>query len=163
MTASNMRKWCLQTNAQKTKVLHCIPGKCNDLHSLSVCKANGQDLEEVKLFTYLGSILANDGSITEDIIGKAAYAFGRLKRAVWNSSDIIVQTKCKVYTSVVLGTLLYSAETWTTLQHHVKKLQSFNIRCIRRFLGVKWWMTKSNLDVRWEGRFTTQDGAGDSI
>ena len=151
MTASNMRKWCLQTNAQKTKVLHCIPGKCNDLHSLSVCKANGQDLEEVKSFTYLGSILANDGSITEDIngrIAKAAYAFGRLKRAVWNSSDISVQTKCKVYKSVVLGTLLYSAETWTTLQHHVKKLQSFNIRCIRRFLGVKWWMRKSNLDVR---------------
>ena len=25
---------------------------------------------------------------------------------------------------------------------------AFNIRCIRRFLGVKWWMRKSNLDVR---------------
>ena len=85
---------------------------------------------KVKSFTYLGSILANDGSITEDIngrIAKAAYTFGRLKRAIWDSSDISVQTKCKVYKSVVLGTLLYSAETWTTLQHHVKKLQSFNI------------------------------------
>ena len=58
----------------------------------------------------------------EEISSKIAHAFGRLKRAVGDGPGILIRTKCKVHKAVILGTLLYSAETWITMQSHINRL-----------------------------------------
>ena len=49
-----------------------------------------------------------------------------------------IDTKLKVYRSVVLPTLLYASETWTVYQRHAKRLNHFHTSCLRKLLKIKW-------------------------
>ena len=40
--------------------------------------------------------------------------------------------------AVVLPSLLYGCESWTCYRRHIKKLDQFHLRCIRRIVGVGW-------------------------
>ena len=64
-------------------------------------------------------------------IAKASAAFG----SIWNRNGIRLDTKLKVYRSVVLPTLLYACETW---QRHAKRLNHFHTSCLRKILKIKW-------------------------
>ena len=94
----------------------------------------------VDKFTYLGSTLFRVLHIDDEInarIAKASAAFGRLLGSVWDLSGIRLDTKLKVYRSVVLPTLLYPCETWTVNQRHAKRLNHFHTSCLRK-LKIKW-------------------------
>ena len=45
-------------------------------------------------------------------IAQASRAFGNLHDSVFAASDLSLETKRMLYQSVVLGVLLYGAETW---------------------------------------------------
>jgi hypothetical protein len=47
----------------------------------------------------------------------------------------------------VLSTLLYGSEAWTTYARHVKKLNCFHMRCLRRILQIKWQDKIPNTEV----------------
>ena len=47
-----------------------------------------------------------------------------------------METECEVYQACVLSILLYGAECWTPLRKHLKRLDSFCHRCIRKTLGI---------------------------
>ena len=49
-----------------------------------------------------------------------------------------VESKLKVYRSVLLPTLLYACETWTVYQRHAKRLNHFHTSCLRKLLKIKW-------------------------
>ena len=51
--------------------------------------------------------------VTNARIAKASAAFDRLCGNTWDRSGIRLDTKLKVYRSVVLPTLLYACETWS--------------------------------------------------
>jgi len=51
---------------------------------------------------------------------------------------IHIDTKVAVYRAVVLTSLLYSSEAWTLYHQHIKKLDNFHMRWLRRILNVKW-------------------------
>ena len=48
------------------------------------------------------------------------------------------KTKLKVYKAVVLPSLFYACETWTVYKRHAKKLNTFNLSCLRKLLKIKW-------------------------
>ena len=76
----------------------------------------GQRLQVVDKFTYLGNTLSRFVHIDDEVnarIAKASAAFGRLRGSIWGRSGIRLDTKLKVYRSVVLPTLLYACKTWT--------------------------------------------------
>ena len=76
----------------------------------------GQRLQVVDKFTYVGSTLSRVVHIDDEVnarIAKASAAFGRLRGSIWDRSGIRLDTRLKVYRSVVLPTLLYACETWT--------------------------------------------------
>ena len=102
---------------------------------------NGQRLNVVDKFTYLGSTLSRNVVIDDEVnarLAKASSAFGRLYKNVWNRRGITTDTKIKVYRAVVLTTLLYGCETWTVYQRHAKRLNHFHTTSLRKLLGVKW-------------------------
>ena len=101
----------------------------------------GQRLQVVDKFTYLGSTLSRVVHIDDEVnarIAKASAAFGRLRGCIWDRSGIRLDTKLKVYRSVVLPTLLYACETWTVYQRHAKRLNHFHTSCLRKLLKIKW-------------------------
>jgi hypothetical protein len=50
-------------------------------------------------------------------------------------------------TSIYINALLYGSETWTTYARHVKKLNCFHMRCLRRILHIKWQDKIPNTEV----------------
>ena len=76
----------------------------------------GEALEEVDNFTYLGSIMDKQGGTDADVkvrIGKARAAFNQLKN-IWKSGSYSVHTKIRLFNSNVKPDLLYGSETWRT-------------------------------------------------
>ena len=138
----------LTISTKKTEVLY-QPAP-NKTHSDPTITVNGQPLKSVNNFTYLGSTLSRDVRIDDEValrLSKASSAFGRLQTNVWNRKGLSIDTKLKVYQAVVLPSLLYASETWTTYSQHMKKLNCFHLRCLRNIMGIRWQDRVTNVDV----------------
>jgi len=98
-------------------------------------------MKSVDRFCYLGSLLSNAASIDEKVsarLAKASAAFGRLMKRLWNDHGIRLTIKIAVYKAIVLTTLLYSCESWTSYRRHIAKLDQFHLRCLRKLAHIKW-------------------------
>ena len=94
-------------SAKKTKLL------INNTSGINTeIKVNGQKLETVTSFKYLGSVMANEGSKPEILfrIALTNAALTRLK-PVWNYRSISVSSKVRLMRSLVTSTLLYACES----------------------------------------------------
>ena len=92
-------------------------------------------------FTYLGSVISNDATVSKDLdnrLSKACSSFGILSKRVWQSHSLRLSTKTQVYRAVVVPTLLYGAETWVLYLKKIRLLEQFHQRCLRSILGIKW-------------------------
>ncbi|VDO66498.1 unnamed protein product [Schistosoma margrebowiei] len=86
---------------------------------------DGEDLEDVKTFTYLGSIIDEHGGSDADVkarIGKARTAYLQPKN-IWNSEQLSTNTKVRIFNTNVKTVLLYGAETWRTKKAIIQKIQ----------------------------------------
>ena len=98
----------LTLNKQRTKILRINAGTDEPV------TIEGEELEEVAFFNYLGSVIVKSGGTDADVktrIGKAQSAFNMLKK-VWSSREISTSTKVRLFNSNVKSVLLYGAETW---------------------------------------------------
>ena len=122
----------LNISATKTKIMSVGYDKCE-------ISLNGNILEEVSNFVYLGSKISKQIAASDEVtsrIGKAAAAFGKLRRPLWSRKEISVKTKLRVYKTVVVPTLLYGCESWTLLATDISRLEAFQSRCLRNILGL---------------------------
>ncbi|VDP19979.1 unnamed protein product [Schistosoma margrebowiei] len=72
-------------------------------------KIDGEDLEDVKTFTYLGSIIDGHGGSDAEVkarIGKSRTAYLQLKN-IWNSKQLSTNTKVRIFNTNVKTVLLY--------------------------------------------------------
>jgi len=134
----NYKKLGLTINPSKTKVLQTsfvTQGPKEQLH------IDNAPLENSSSFTYLGSTIKDNGSIDEEIhhrIHRASTAFGRLRTRVFLNKNLRLRTKIVVFRAIVLSTLLYGCECWTPYRKHIKKLETFQIRCLQKILRITW-------------------------
>ena len=78
---------------------------------------NNTALNVVDKFCYIGSVLSQNAEINDDItrrISAASAALGRLESRLWKERGVRKGTKVAVYKAVVIATLLYGCESWTT-------------------------------------------------
>ena len=130
------------------------PGKSKILRINSQAQPitiKNQVLEDVKTFTYLGSIVDETGGTGADIkarITKARNAFTLLGK-IWKDRNISTKTKCRLFSSNVKSVLLYGCETWNLTKSPLNKLQTFVNTCLRKILRIRWPETIRNEDL-WE-------------
>ena len=75
---------------------------------------DGEEVDDVEEFTYLGAIVDKEGGGSKDIIHrlkKARGAFQRLRR-VWAARGIGRRTKIRLFKTLVRPVLLYGREFW---------------------------------------------------
>ncbi|XP_053388037.1 uncharacterized protein LOC123543008 [Mercenaria mercenaria] len=109
----------------------------------------GEPIEDVPQFTYLGSEVSKTGGTEEDIrsrIGKARYAFITLK-PIWDNRAIHLRTKIRLFNTNVKTVLLYGSETWRHTKALDKKLQVFINTSLRRILRIRWPERISNQEL----------------
>ena len=87
-----------------------------DSDTLPVTTIDGQPLEVVLTFIYLGSTVSSSVNLNWELncrIDKAAGRMAKLDSRVSNNSKLTENTKLRVYQACVLSSLLYGNETWT--------------------------------------------------
>ena len=105
----------------------------------------GQKLETVDHFKYLGAIICDEGSRRE-VLSRAAQTMAALTRLkiIWKDKNIRIKHKIRLLRTLVITIFLYACETWT-LQ---SRIQSLEIRCFREILGISYKDRITNEQVR---------------
>lgn len=133
----------LKINTKKTKVMRLNTSVQDPV------KIDDQQIEDTETFTYLGGIVTTEGGCDQDInsrLGKAKQQFRRLKK-IWNTSKLSLRTKVRLFNSLVISVLTYGSETWKTTEKDKKKLDTFQNRCLRQILRVRWPDKISNKEL----------------
>ncbi len=90
----------MRINASKTRVISAfIPGEQRQAVLL-----DGEPLEDVAKFKYLGSLFNANGQGTKEVrstINLARYTFSRLQSCLWSRREISLRTRGGLYQAVV--------------------------------------------------------------
>ena len=101
----------VRVNVGKSKVMRCSRyGNGGRMHAT----LNGEPLEEVNCFKYLGSQVATDGGCERDVVhrmNEGYRAWGALKSVLSNRGLGKKAKKC-LYEGVIVPTSMYGAEAW---------------------------------------------------
>ena len=118
--------------AEKTKLMTKNTSDIN-----SEIKVNGQKLETVTNFKYLGSFITDEGSKPE-ILSKIAQTTAALTRLkpVWNDRSISLSCKIRLMRSLVISIFLYACESWTRTAELQTRIQAMEMRCYRKILHI---------------------------
>ena len=119
----------------------------SNMHSISAdISINGQKLQEVTSFKYLGAILYKDGTCSAEVHIKIASdmaAMARLSR-IWLCNTISFASNFKLYTSLITSILLYGRETWILLADSEERIQTFKTKYLRKLLGISYLEHKTS-------------------
>ena len=99
----------MEISAEKTKLM------TNNTSGINTeIKVNGQTLDTVTSFKYLGSVITDEGSKPKILsrIAQTTAALTRLK-PVWNDRSISRSSKIRLMRSLVTSIFLYACESWT--------------------------------------------------
>jgi len=98
-----------------------------------------KQLDNVKSFKYLGSILTNDGRCTCEIKCRIAMAKAAVnKKRTPFTSTLDLELRKKLVKCYICSIAIYCAETWTLQAVDQKHLESFLIWCWRWMEKIKW-------------------------
>ena len=107
--------------------------------------------DAVDQFTYIGSVIPWDGLCAHDVqsrISKASRVFGCLQAHVFRNRPLFLRCRRDVYVALVLTTLLYGAETWTTKAPDLRRLNAFHHQCVRAIVDI-------SRHQQWDDRVTS--------
>ena len=122
------RKWGLKINDDKCKV---IPSENDSIY------INGNQVETVEKFVFLGSVVPNTSDDVARRIALAASAFGRLKEKIWTNNDLSYVIKTRLFYALIIPIAIYACETWSLKKVDMNKLNVFQNDCLRTMIGKR--------------------------
>ena len=117
----------LKLNIQKTKIMASSP--------ITSWEINGEVVETVSDFIFLGSKITADGDCSNEI--KRRLLLGRLD-SILKSRDITLPTKVCLVKAMVFPVIMYGCESWTVKKAEHQRIDAFELWCWRRLLRVSW-------------------------
>ena len=111
---------------------------------------DGDRLEEVDSFRYLGVDIKSDGSQGAEMGHRrieAAKLLGALK-GVWNKGPMSTEVKLGMYEGIMVPTVMYGSECWTLNARERKQVDVIEMKCLRAIKGVRWFDRRTNESVR---------------
>ena len=108
-----------------------------EINAVEIIKINGQKLETVTSFKYLGSVVSDEGSKPE-ILSRIAQTTASLTRLkpVWNDRSIPLSLSSKIQPmcSPVTSIFLYAHESWTFTAELQRTIRATEMKCYRKIL-----------------------------
>ena len=133
----------MEISAEKTKLM------TNNTSGINTeIKVNGQKLETVTSFKYLGSVIIDEGSKPEILsrIAQTTAALTRLKPVLFDTS-ISLSSRIRLMRSLVTSILLYACESWTLTTELQRRIQAMEMRCYRKILHISYKDHVTNEEV----------------
>ena len=128
----------LKLNIQKTKIMASGP--------VTSWQIDGETVETVSDFTFLGSKITADGDCNHEI--KRCLLLGRKLMtnldSIFKSRDITLPTKVHLVKAMVFPVVMYACESWTVKRAERQRIDAFEPWCWRRLLRVPWTSRRSN-------------------
>ena len=107
---------------------------------------DGETMETVRNFIFLGSKITADGDCSHEI--KRRLLFGRKAMtnldSILKSRDITFSTEICLVKSMVFPVVMYGYENWTIKKAECQRIDAFELSCWRRLLRVPWTTRRSN-------------------
>ena len=110
---------------------------------------DGETLETVTGFIFLGSKITSDGDCSHAI--KRRLLVGRKAMtnldSILKSRDITLLTKVHLVKAMVFPVVVYGFESWTIKKAEHRTIDAFELWCWRRLLRVPWTASRSNQSI----------------
>jgi hypothetical protein len=141
---STAKNYNMKLNVKKTKTM-LVSRKEGGTVNIVV---DGQLLEQVKKFRYLGALITEDGKCESEVkarIGMAKDAFNKRRELLVKSMSCTV--KKKIIKSVIWSVALYGCETWSLRKNEIQRLSALEMWLWRRMENISWKDHKTNQEV----------------
>ena len=131
----------LKLNIQKTKIMASDP--------ITLWQIDGETVETVADFIFLGSKITADGDCSHEI---ERHLFPGRKGmtnldSILKSRDITLPTKVRLIKAMVFPVVIYGCESWTIKKAEYQRIDAFELWCWRRLLRVPWTAGRSNQSI----------------
>ena len=131
----------LKLNIQKPKIMASGP--------ITSWEKDGEVIETVTDFIFLGSIITADGDCSHDI--KRRLLLGRKVMtdldSILKRREITLPTKVRLVKAMVFPVVMYGCESWTVKKAKHQRIDAFELWCWRRLLRVPWTARRSNQPI----------------
>ena len=128
----------LKLNIEKMKIMASSP--------ITSWEIDGETVETVSDFIFLGSKITTDGDCSHEI--KRRLLLGRKVMtnldSILKSRDITLLTKVYITKAMVFPVVMYGCESWTIKKAEHLRIDTFELWCWRRLLRVPWTASRSN-------------------
>ena len=112
-------------------------------------KIDGETVESVAGFIFLGSKITADGDCSHEI--KRHLFLGRKVMtnldSIFKSIDITLLTKVHLVKAIVFPVVMYGCESWIVKKAECQRIDAFELWCWRRLLRVPWTARRSNQSI----------------
>ena len=106
--------------------------------SITSWEIDGETVETVSDFIFLGSKITADGDCSHQI--KRCLLLGRKVMtnldSIFKSRDITLPTKVRLVKAMVFPVVMYGCESWTIKKAEGQRIDGFELWCWRRLLRV---------------------------
>ena len=131
----------LKVDIQKTKIM----ASC----SITSWQIDGETVETVSDFNFLGSKITADGDCSHEI--KRDLLLGRKVMtkldSILKSKHITLPTKVHLVKAMVFPVVMYGCESWTIKKGEHQRIDDFELWYWRRLLRVPWTAGRSNQSI----------------
>ena len=131
----------LKLNIQKTKIMASGP--------ITSWQIDGETVETVADFIFLGSKITKDGDCSHEI--KRHLLLGRKVMtnlgSIFKSRDITLPTKVRLVKAMVFPVVMCGCESWTIKKAKCQRIDGFELWCWKRLLRVPWTARRSNQSI----------------
>ena len=114
-----------------------------------IWEIDGETVETVSDFIFLGSKITTDGDCSHEI--KRRLLLGRKVMtnlfSILKSRDIALTTKVCLVKAMVFPVVMYGCESWTVKKAECRRIDGFELWCWRRLLRVPWTTRRSNQSI----------------
>ena len=131
----------LKLKIQKTKIMAS--------GSITSWEIDGETVEAVSDFVFLGSKITADGDCSSEV--KRHLLLGRKVMtnldSILKSRDITLPTEVCLVKAMVFPVVMYGCESWTVKKAERRKIDALQLWYWRRFLRVPWTARRSNQSI----------------
>ena len=131
----------LKLNIQKTKIMAS--------GSITSWEIDGETVETVSDFIFLGSKITADGDCSHEIKRRLLPARKVMTNldSILKSRNITLPTKVHLVKAMVFPVVMYGCESWTVKKAEFQRIDAFELWCWRRSLKVPWTARRSNQSI----------------
>ena len=135
------KKVGLKLNIQKTKIMAFGP--------ITSWQINGETMEKVRGFIFLGSNITADGDCSHGIKRRLLLERRVMTNldSILKSRDITLPTKVHLVKAMGFPVVMYGCESWTIKKAELRKTDAFELWCWRRLFRVPWTARRSNQSI----------------